>query len=87
MEQSKIIDTLETYQQGKSHQLSFSESSRVVKHPLELVNSDDGVMPRRLSVVTIIISVLLMLIVGLHGFIFLSGNLMCSMFSSISSTC
>ena len=27
-------------QQGKSHQLPFSESSRVVKHPLELVFSD-----------------------------------------------
>ena len=27
-------------QQGKSHQLAFSESSRIVKHPLELVFSD-----------------------------------------------
>ena len=27
-------------QQGKSHQLAFSESSRVVKHPLELLFSD-----------------------------------------------
>jgi histone deacetylase 1/2 len=27
-------------QQGKSHQLLFSESSRAVKHPLELVFSD-----------------------------------------------
>jgi histone deacetylase 1/2 len=27
-------------QQGKSHQLPFSESSRVVKHPRELVFSD-----------------------------------------------
>jgi hypothetical protein len=66
-------------QQGKSHQLPFFESSRVVKHPLEIVFSDVWVLPKRPLVATIIMSALLILIVGLLGFILLSINLMCSM--------
>ena len=38
---NKSAETIcDACQQGKSHQLPFSESSRVVKHPLELVFSD-----------------------------------------------
>jgi histone deacetylase 1/2 len=38
---NKSVETIcDACQQGKSHQLPFSESSRVVKHPLELVFSD-----------------------------------------------
>jgi hypothetical protein len=38
---NKFAETIcDACQQGKSHQLPFSESSRVVKHPLELVFSD-----------------------------------------------
>ena len=38
---NKTAETIcDACQQGKSHQLPFSESSRVVKHPLELVFSD-----------------------------------------------
>ena len=38
---NKTAETIfDAYQQGKRHQLPFSESSRVVKHPLELVFSD-----------------------------------------------
>jgi hypothetical protein len=69
-------------QQGKSHQLSFSVSTHIVKTPLELVFFRCmGSWPdiRYLLVVMNITSVLLMLIVGLLGFIFLSASLMCSM--------
>ena len=38
---NKTAETIfDAYQQGKRHQLPFSEYSRVVKHPLELVFSD-----------------------------------------------
>jgi histone deacetylase 1/2 len=38
---NKIAKTMcDACQQGKSHQLPFLESSRVVKHPLEIVFSD-----------------------------------------------
>ena len=37
---NKDVVVCDACQQGKSHQLPFSESSRVVKHPLELVFSD-----------------------------------------------
>jgi histone deacetylase 1/2 len=37
---NKDVAVCDTCQQGKCHQLPFSESSREVKHPLELVFSD-----------------------------------------------
>jgi hypothetical protein len=55
-------------QQGKSHQLPFPVSSRVVKAPLELVFLMYGGLPKLLLVVTTIMSVSLMLLVALPGF-------------------
>jgi hypothetical protein len=40
MPSNKDVAVCDACQQGKSHQLPFSESSHEVKHPLELVFSD-----------------------------------------------
>uniref|UniRef100_A0A8R7P5K4 GAG-pre-integrase domain-containing protein n=1 Tax=Triticum urartu TaxID=4572 RepID=A0A8R7P5K4_TRIUA len=40
MSSNKDVAVCDACQQGKSHQLPFSESSLEVKHPLELVFSD-----------------------------------------------
>jgi hypothetical protein len=40
MSSNKYVAACDACQQGKSHQLPFSESSHEVKHPLELVFSD-----------------------------------------------
>ena len=68
-------------QQGKSHQLSFLESSRVVKTPQELVFLMYVGMPKLLLMFIITMSILLMLTVVSLGFILLSANLLCLMFS------
>ena len=68
-------------QQGKSHQLPFVSSTREVKNPLEIVFSDVWDPAQTSVVVTTIMSVLLMPIVASLGFIFLSANLMCLIYS------
>jgi histone deacetylase 1/2 len=68
-------------QQGKSHQLPFSLSTHVTTSPLEIIHSDVWVLPKLLLVDINTMSVLLMLIVVLHGFIFLNISLKCSKFS------
>jgi hypothetical protein len=40
----KSLAVRDACQQGKSHQLPFVSSSRVVKHPLEIVFSDERVL-------------------------------------------
>jgi hypothetical protein len=82
IQSSNYSDTVcDACQQGKSHQLPFSESNRVIKTLIELVFWMYGVILKHLSVVIIIMSVSLMLTVALLGFILSSINLMCSMFS------
>jgi histone deacetylase 1/2 len=51
---NKNIHVCDACQQGKSHQLPFSSSTRVIKAPLELVFSDVWALPKPPLVVIII---------------------------------
>ena len=67
-------------QLAKSHQLPYSRSNKIATAPLELISSDVWARLQHQWVDTPTMLVLLMIIVGILGYIFLKRNLMFSKF-------